>query len=75
MAQRKNPEFGREFARRLEARMEDLGIDAKRLSELADLPISTVYNYIYTGTRVPLADTVVKLARALAMTTDELINF
>lgn len=75
MAMRRNRKYAKEFARRLNARMEELGITPKRLAEQTGLPITTIYNYVYDNTRVPLADTVVKLAHALAMTTDELINF
>lgn len=75
MAKHKNPEFASEFARRLTARMEQLCISPALLAEMAGMPPSSVYNYMYNDTLVPHADTVVKLARALAMTTDELINF
>lgn len=76
MAKYKNPEFAAEFNKRLRARMEYLDISIARLTKLTGLPFTTVYALcIAKSDRVPHADTVAKIAQALGMTTDELINF
>lgn len=75
MAKHKNPEYAKEFARRLRARMDELGVTSQQLAQLSDLPLTSVYNFVYEDTHVPQADTVVKLANALAVSTDYLINF
>lgn len=75
MSKPKNREFAKEFTRRLIARMEELDINPRRLAKLAGMPPSSVYNFIYNIDQVPHADTVVKLANALNVTTDYLINF
>jgi transcriptional regulator with XRE-family HTH domain len=76
MAQRKNPEFSKEFSRRVRDRMEYLGITTAELVRLTDLPTSTVYHIVKNTVRkVPQADTVAKLARGLGVSTDSLINF
>ena len=75
MSKRKNPEYAKEFARRLNARMEELNMNPRRVAKAADLPVSTVYNFMYNFNHIPQADTVAKLANALAVSTDYLINF
>ena len=75
MAKYKNPEFAAEFNKRLRARMEELNIKPGRLAKAAGLPRPTIYNFIRGFNHVPHADTVAKLANALAVSTDYLINF
>lgn len=64
----------KEFAARVRYRMEYLGIKQCDLVKASGLPQSTI-NRCVRGEFVPRADTAAKLAVALAMTTDELINF
>ena len=75
MAKHVNLRYAEEFARRLRARMEELGVTPPQLAQLSDLPVTSVYNFVYEDTHVPQADTVAKLANALNVTTDYLINF
>lgn len=72
--QKRNLKFAREFTRRLEARMTQLDISKDTLIRHAGLPKPTVYE-LFSGTIVPRADTVLKIARALNVSTDDLINF
>ena len=70
----RNTKYAKEFGRRLKARMEEFEMTQTELSKLTGIAQPDISVYI-SGKIVPSAITVVKLARALNMTTDELINF
>lgn len=63
----------KEYSRRVRSRMEDLGINQSRLAELTGLDNGTIHN-MYYGKRIPLVTNAIKVARALAMDTADLID-
>ena len=66
--------YAREFGRRLTARMDELGMTLTELSEATGITKGYICLLMH-GDHVPRADMIAKLARALDMATDELINF
>jgi transcriptional regulator with XRE-family HTH domain len=66
--------FTERFARRLQRKMEYLELSQTDLAKRAGLTQSEISQLVNAHT-IPRADTVVKLARALNMSTDDLIMF
>lgn len=69
-----NIKYALEFKNRLNARMSELGLAQKDICKLTGISAPYI-SQLMNGDHVPRADMVVKLARALKMSTDELINF
>ena len=72
--QKQDRRFAEKFAWRLRRRMEYLGISQTDLSKKSGVHKATIHA-LYHGVEVPRADTVANLARALGMSTDDLIMF
>lgn len=70
----RNTKYAKEFGRRLKARMDEFNLTQMDLSKRTGVPQPDISMYI-NGKYIPSVTTVVKLARALNMTTDDLINF
>ena len=69
-----NTKYAKEVGRRLKVRMDEFKLTQMELSKLTGVPQPDISVYI-NGKYTPSVITVVKLARALNMGTDELINF
>lgn len=66
-------EWRKEFARRLlKIKHNNKDYDQKELAEASGISESTISHYM-KGTRTPKGDNIVKLAKALECTTDELM--
>ena len=66
-------EWRKEFARRLlKIKHNNKGYDQKELAEASGISESTISHYM-KGTRTPKAENLVRLAKALDCTVDELI--
>ena len=63
-----------EFARRLNSRMEYLEIDQTRLSQLSGISQSSIHKYA-NGRNTPRASVIPRLAKALALSVSDLIDF
>ena len=62
-----------EFGERLVGLREEHGMTRKKLAELCGVAQSTVINY-EKGTRIPYADTAVRMAQVFGMTVEELLG-
>ena len=62
-----------EFGERLVRLREEAGMTRKKLAELCGVAQSTVINY-EKGTRIPYADTAVKMAQVFGMSVEELLG-
>lgn len=74
MARIKNRKYAKEFARRMNARMEELQMTGYRLSILTGITQGQINKYVH-GTSIPRVDNAVKLAFGLAMPVADLIDF
>lgn len=74
MAKSKNPKYAKEFARRLNARMEELGISQSRLADISGVSQVQIHHYLKAN-HIPRADIAAKLAFGLAMPVGDLIGF
>lgn len=62
-----------EMIDRLKAILDARKISIKQLSELADVPYRTLYKIITKETKEPSVNVMIKIARALNITTDKLV--
>jgi transcriptional regulator with XRE-family HTH domain len=72
--QYRNVKYAKEFARRLNMRMEELNLSQTRLAGISGVSQELISNYLH-GKSVPRADIAVKLAFGLAMPVGDLIDF
>lgn len=66
-------EFRKQFARRLELLMEDRGISRQELTNRTGISAMTISRYL-SAKHTAQIDIVVKIAKALSCTVDELVN-
>ena len=66
-------EFRKQFARRLELLMEDRGISRQELTNRTGISEMTISRYL-NAKHTAQIDIVVKIAKALSCTVDELVN-
>ena len=67
-------QWKKEFAHRLKARMEYLDISQNELAKRTGIPQPVIGAYVH-GRCMPLAMNIAKLAKALIMSSSELIDF
>lgn len=70
----RNNKYAKKLARRICARMEELELSKSDLAKRSGLSCTHITGYC-SGSHIPKADAVVKLAHGLNMSTDDLINF
>lgn len=66
-------QFKKEFAMRLAARMDVIGMSQEELAKQADIHKIMIYKYL-EGISIPRSDTLARLALALNVSADELIG-
>lgn len=66
-------QFKKEFAMRLTARMDAIGMSQEELAEKAEIHKIMIYKY-RQGISIPRSDTLARLALALNVSADELIG-
>lgn len=66
-------EFRKQFARRLELLMEDRGISRQELTNRTGISAMTISRYL-NAKHTAQIDIIVKIAKALSCTVDELVN-
>lgn len=70
----RDPEWNKEFSRRLRCKMRNLEMKQKELCELSDIAQPSMSKYM-KGLQIPNSYDLHKIAKALECTTDELIHF
>lgn len=74
MAKSKNQKYAKEFARRLNKRMEELGLSQNRLAGISGVSQAQIHQYL-KGNHIPRADIAAKLAFGLAIPVGDLFGF